>query len=172
MLKWRTQTTFWTRSFSSNKAWPCIKGLWDASQFFQVQILSCLALSTRVANYLKWTKIVASTHLTKNLSITKVSSTDCIPGKFFNILFFSHFTFSNIVSAKTVSIRPVKTPRLCMLIAAETQLEFLRGIRVLSIVCINPFQRKLWAVLGMVRLESGILQLAPVSTSWRAIHML
>lgn len=155
MLKWRTQTTFWTRSFSSNKAWPCIKGLWDASQFFRVQILSCLALSTRVANYLKWTKIVASTHLTKNLSITKVSSTDCIP-----------------VSAKTVSIRPVKTPRLCMLIAAETQLEFLRGIRVLSIVCINPFQRKLWAVLGMVRLESGILQLAPVSTSWRAIHML
>lgn len=155
MLKWRTQTTFWTRSFSSNKAWPCIKGLWDASQFFRVQILSCLALSTRVANYLKWTKTVAGTHLTKNLSITKVSCTDCIP-----------------VSAKTVSIRPVKTPKLCMLIAAETQLEFLRGIRVLSIVCINPFQRKLWAVLGMVRLESGILQLAPVSTSWRAIHML
>ena len=89
---------------------------------------------------------------------------------FFDILFCS-FTFWNTVSTKTVSILPVKTPKLCMLIAQETHVEFMRGIRVLSIVCINPSLRKLWVVLGMVPQESGIQQPANVNTSWRVILM-
>ena len=143
---WRTQTTFfdlldfWLKSFSSNKVWPCGLGRACASkvyemrisQFFRVQILylvyGSIDNSCKLFKNLKWTKIVASTHLTKNLSITKVSCTDCIHGKFLNI-FFSNFSFSIVVSTKMVSIRPVKTPKLCMLIETETQLEFLRGIR-------------------------------------------